>query len=69
MFSHLHFDWGVKRLVMPSAQSYHHRHRLFICECSKNARVRVGGGGLLQYRVWIGKIGSKGKKKLSATCF
>lgn len=47
MFSHLHFDWRVKRLVMPSAQSYHHRrhrrHRPFICECSKNARGRVGG--------------------------
>lgn len=45
MFSHLHFDWRVKHLVMPSAQSYRHRHRPFICEWSKNTRGRVGEEG------------------------
>lgn len=44
-FPHLHFDWRVKRLVMPSAQSSRRRrHRPFICERSKNARGMVGGG-------------------------
>lgn len=50
-FPHLHFDWRVKRLVMPSAQSSRRRHRPFICERSKNARGMVGGGSVAEQNV------------------